>query len=68
MDWEEAVRFLKKEAFPLPDGTARGYVLIRYKGFPLGFAKNLGNRANNLYPSEWRIRSGYVPEESVQVI
>ena len=63
LDWEEAIRFLKKEAFPLPDSTERGYVLIRYKGFPLGFAKNLGNRANNLYPSEWRIRSGYMPEE-----
>jgi hypothetical protein len=21
--------------------------------------KNLGTRANNLYPKEWRIRSGY---------
>jgi hypothetical protein len=25
--------------------------------------KNIGNRANNLYPQEWRIRSGYLPEE-----
>jgi NOL1/NOP2/fmu family ribosome biogenesis protein len=22
----------------------------------LGFVKNLGNRANNMYPREWRIR------------
>ena len=27
------------------------------------FVKNIGNRANNLYPQEWRIRSGYLPEE-----
>ena len=23
---------------------------------PIGFAKNVGNRLNNLYPNEWRIR------------
>jgi hypothetical protein len=23
---------------------------------PLGFVKNLGNRANNYFPKEWRIR------------
>ena len=27
-----------------------------YEGVPLGFAKNVGNRQNNLYPNEWRIR------------
>jgi hypothetical protein len=30
--------------------------------------KHLGNRANNLYPQEWRIRSGYLPEEIVLVM
>lgn len=34
-----------------------------YNNVPLGFVKNIGNRANNLYPQEWRIRSGYLPEE-----
>ena len=29
--------------------------------------ENIGNRANNLYPQEWRIRSGYLPEEVVTV-
>jgi len=28
---------------------------------PLGTAKNLGTRANNLYPKEWRIKSTYIP-------
>jgi NOL1/NOP2/fmu family ribosome biogenesis protein len=45
----------------------RGYVLLTYKDAPLGFVKNIGNRANNLYPQEWRIRSGYLPEEVVTV-
>jgi len=63
LDWEDAIRYLKKEALLLPDSTEKGYVLVCHKGFPLGFAKHLGNRANNLYPQEWRIRTGYVPEK-----
>ena len=63
LDWEDAIRYLKKEALLLPDSTEKGYVLICHKGFPLGFAKHLGDRANNLYPQEWRIRTGYVPEK-----
>lgn len=62
LEWEDAIKYLRKEAFPLHENTRKGYVLLRYKGFPLGFVKNLGNRANNLYPQEWRIRSGYLPE------
>ncbi|MHB9142737.1 MAG: methyltransferase RsmF C-terminal domain-like protein, partial [Paludibacter sp.] len=34
----------------------RGYKLISYKNQPLGWVKNVGNRCNNLYPQEWRIR------------
>lgn len=62
LSWEEAIRYLRKEALPLPESTVKGFVLLTYKGIPLGFAKQLGNRANNLYPSEWRIRTGYQPE------
>ena len=58
LEWENAIKFLKKEALVLPSGTDKGYVLVRYQGLPLGFVKNLGNRANNLYPQEWRIRTG----------
>ncbi|MDU5343217.1 MAG: hypothetical protein E6150_01970, partial [Prevotella bivia] len=41
--------------------------VLTYEGHPLGFAKNLGNRANNLYPQEWRIKSTYIPEEPIIV-
>jgi 16S rRNA C967 or C1407 C5-methylase (RsmB/RsmF family)/NOL1/NOP2/fmu family ribosome biogenesis protein len=58
---EEAIRYLRKEALFLPGDTEKGYVLLTFEGFPLGFAKNLGYRANNLYPQEWRIRSEYIP-------
>lgn len=63
LNWDDAIRYLRKEALFLPDDTPKGYVLVTYNTFPLGFVKQLGNRANNLYPQEWRIRSGYLPEE-----
>lgn len=53
---QESLRFLKGETITPPSECERGYVLITYKGVPLGFAKNIGNRMNNLYPSGWRIR------------
>lgn len=64
LSWEEAIRFLRKEVIALPAGMERGYALVRYGGIPLGFVKNVGNRANNLYPQEWRIRSGFLPEQA----
>lgn len=59
--YEEAIGYLRKEAITIPDAPL-GYVIVTYQGEPLGFVKNLGSRANNLYPNEWRIRSGYIPE------
>ena len=59
VDEQQAIAYLRTEALQLPTDTPRGYVLITYQGHPLGFVKNIGNRANNLYPAEWRIRSSY---------
>lgn len=33
-----------------------GYMLATYRGAPLGWLKKVGNRYNNLYPAQWRIR------------
>lgn len=63
LTYEQAIAYLRKEAITLSAEAPRGYVLVTYKEIPLGFVKNIGNRANNLYPQEWRIRSGYMPEE-----
>lgn len=52
----QALQYLHCDAIQLTDAP-RGIVLLTYRGIPLGFAKNLGNRANNMYPQEWRIRS-----------
>ena len=65
--YEQAIAYLRKEGLILDADVPRGYVLLTYQGVPLGFVKNIGNRANNLYPQEWRIRSGYLPEEVVTV-
>jgi len=56
----DAVAYLRGEAIHLAD-VPLGIVLLTCKNEPIGFVKNIGNRANNLYPNEWRIRSGYLP-------
>ena len=53
---QQALAYLHCDAIRLEDAP-RGVVLLTYKDIPLGFAKNIGNRANNLYPQEWRIRN-----------
>lgn len=65
LEYEAAVSYLRKEAPSLPEGTPKGFVLLTYAGVPLGFAKNIGQRANNLYPQEWRIRSSFLPDFSI---
>lgn len=52
---EQALSYLRTEALTLTD-VPLGLLLVTYEGVPLGFAKNVGNRQNNLYPNEWRIR------------
>lgn len=57
LDYSTAIAFLSRENIVLPAECPRGYVIVTYKGSALGFVKNLGNRSNNLYPQEWRIRT-----------
>lgn len=56
VDEPTALAYLRHEAITLPANTPRGFVVVRYKGHPLGLVKNIGSRANNLYPKAWRIR------------
>ena len=50
----EALHYLKGETFPL-EGK-QGWALLTFEGNTLGWIKHLGNRFNNFYPKEWRIR------------
>lgn len=62
VDMDMAWAYLKGEVLVLPAGYPKGYVLVTYKGHPLGFVKNVGTRSNNLYPQNWKIRTGYLPD------
>jgi 16S rRNA C967 or C1407 C5-methylase (RsmB/RsmF family) len=63
VDYKTAVSYLRGEAIILPPEVPKGYVSVTFRGLPLGFVKNIGNRANNLYPKEWRIKSTHIPEQ-----
>ena len=66
VDYPTALRYLRGESITI-DGP-RGYVLIAHEGAILGFANNLGNRANNLYPKPQRILSTHLPDSKPQVL
>ena len=59
LEREKALAYLHREALVFEQAPV-GYILLTYNGVPIGFAKNIGNRANNLYPAEWRIRKNPV--------
>jgi NOL1/NOP2/sun family putative RNA methylase len=51
---ETALQYLRKAEIHI-DTNLKGWVLIAYKNFVLGWIKILPNRINNYYPKEWRI-------------
>lgn len=61
----DAFRYLCREAIVLPSDAPRGIVQVCFRGQRLGTAKNLGTRANNLYPKEWRIRNANLTPHSI---
>ena len=56
VDRQTALNYLHGDAIVLPADAPIGPVTIAYEGHPLGPAKNLGKRCNNLYPKNKRIR------------
>lgn len=56
VDETTALSYLRHEALRIDSNINKGFVVITYKGFPLGLVKNIGTRANNLYPQQWRIK------------
>jgi 16S rRNA C967 or C1407 C5-methylase (RsmB/RsmF family) len=68
LSYPDALRYLRGEALVLPPDTPCGIVTVTYKGFTLGPMKNIGNRANNLYPKSWRIKTTHLPSEPVEII
>ena len=68
LSYFDALKYLRGEALVLPPDTPRGIVTVSYKGFPLGPVKNIGNRANNLYPKPWRIKTTHLPTEEIIIL
>ena len=68
LPYSEALRYLRGEALVLPPDTPKGIVTVTYKDIPLGPVKNIGNRANNLYPKPWRIKTTHLPSEEIKII
>ena len=67
LTYDDSIAYLRNQAIQLTDAL-KGFIVVTYKNEPLGFVKNLGNRANNLYPKEWRIRSGHLPENATTIL
>lgn len=57
LDYAAAMAYLRGESInDVPADLPHGYALACYGGTPLGFVKNIGKRANNLYPDAMRLR------------
>ena len=63
LTYQQAMAYLRREALVLPPDTPRGLVEVCFQGHPLGLVKNIGTRANNLYPKEWRIKTTHIPTD-----
>ena len=62
-----AITYLKRESIQISGNIPRGHILVTYQNIPLGWIKNIGNRTNNLYPQEWRIRSKHLPDKLINI-
>jgi 16S rRNA C967 or C1407 C5-methylase (RsmB/RsmF family)/NOL1/NOP2/fmu family ribosome biogenesis protein len=54
LEKEQAIAYLQRKEFAL-SATTRGWNLITYQGFGLGWINQLDGRFNNYYPKELRI-------------
>lgn len=65
LTYDDAIAYLRREV--VRQQAPKGIVLLTYRGLPLGFAKSVQGRLNNMYPQEWRIRTTYTPERAVEI-
>ena len=49
-----ALDYLRRAVIDI-NQVEKGWALLEYEGFRLGWIKMLGNRVNNYYPKDWRI-------------
>ncbi|MCO5260538.1 MAG: hypothetical protein M9916_10375 [Crocinitomicaceae bacterium] len=53
---EQALKYLHGDTFTIEGLKELGMIQLTYQNEPIGWIKNIGNRFNNLYPKEYRIR------------
>ena len=68
LPYPQAMAYLRREALVLAPDTPLGIVTVSFHGHPLGPVKNIGSRANNLYPKEWKIKTTHIPETYTPII
>lgn len=68
LSYTDALNYLRKEAITVNSSIPTGFVIVTYRDQPLGFVKNIGNRANNLYPQEWKIKTSHLPDNDAYII
>lgn len=56
LEQEEALRYLAKNTLNWNDRSSKGYLLLKYKDTYIGLGKFAGNRINNLFPNDWKLR------------
>ncbi len=61
-DHQQAIHYLGKQAIS-QHSEKKGFALIQFNGVNLGLGKRAGNRINNLFPNEWRLRRSIQPSE-----
>lgn len=51
----QALQYLRRQDMTI-ESSQNGWLLVTCQGYHLGWIKAMGNRINNYYPLEWRIR------------
>jgi len=67
LDLNIAVSYLRRDKISFID-MPKGWNIVSYKGVNLGFVNNLGNRTNNYFPVEWRIRMSMLDDAGQKII
>ena len=63
LSYAQALAYLRREALVLPADAPLGIVDVAFQDHVLGQVKNIGSRANNLYPKEWKIKTTHIPTD-----
>ncbi len=67
IDYNQAIGFLSRVKIEL-DNIPKGWINLRYKDVSLGFINNIGERLNNYYPLDWRIKMDKKNQKDTEII